>query len=97
MKNVENIVRDDDFQELLDDMLDALESDDIEYVKGMLCAQHNDYFKVLAENYCYKKGLPIGMADKIVWEFDKQEVKDEDKGLDDYNIKLNWVRDEFDK
>ena len=53
--------------------------DDIEYVKGMLCVQHNNYFKVLAENYCYKNGLPIEMADKIAWEFDKQEVKDEDK------------------
>ncbi len=96
-KHVENIVRDDDFQEQLDDMLDALESDDLEYVKGMLCAQHNDYFKVLAENYCYKNGLPIEKAEEIVWEFDKQEVKGEDDGLDDYEIKLNWVRDEFDE
>lgn len=97
MKNVENIVRDDDFQEQLDDMLDALESVDLEYVKGMLCAQHNEYFKILDENYCCKKGLPIEMADKIACEFDKQEVKDEDKGLDDYDIKLNWVRYDFDK
>lgn len=37
------------------------------------------------------------MVDKIAWEFDKQEVKDEDKGLDDYDIKLNWVRDDFDE
>jgi hypothetical protein len=95
-KHVESIVGDNDFQEQLDDMLDALESDDIEYVKGMLCAQHNDYFYTLAENYCYKNGLPIEIAKEIAWEFDKQEVKDEDKGLDDYEIKLNWVREEFD-
>lgn len=95
-KHVENIVKNADFQEQLDDMLDALESDDIEYVKGMLCAQHNDYFKTLAENYCYKNGLPIAMAEDIDWEFNKQEVKDEDNGLDDYEIKLNWVREEFD-
>ena len=95
-KHVESIVQDDDFQEQLDNILDALESDDIEYIKGMMCAQHNDYFKTLAENYCYKNGLPIEMAEKITWEFNKQEVKDEDKGLDDYDIKLNWVRNEFD-
>ena len=46
-------------------MLDALMSDDKEYVKGMLTAQHNDNFQILAENYCYKNGLPIEMADKI--------------------------------
>ena len=28
--------------------------------------------------------------------FNKQEVKDEDDGLDNYEIKLNWVREEFD-
>ena len=78
-------------------MLYALELDDLEYVKGILCAQHNDYFKVLAENYCYKNGLPIEMAYKIAWEFDNQEVKDEDKGLVDYDIKLNWMRDDFNK
>lgn len=94
--HVEKIVQDADFQELLDDILDALESDDIEYVKGMLCAQHNDYFKTLAENYCYKNGLPIEMAEDIDWEFNKQEVKDEEDGLDDYEIKYKWVRDEFD-
>ena len=43
-------------------MLDVLESDDLEYIKGMICAQHNDYFKTLAQNYCYKNGLPIEMA-----------------------------------
>lgn len=35
-------------------------------------------------------------AEKITWEFNKQEVKDEDDGLDNYEIKLNWVREEFD-
>jgi len=75
-------------------MLDALMSDDIEYVKGMLIAQHNDNFQILAENYCYKNGLPIEMADKIAWEFEKQEINAEDEGLDELGIKLNWVRDE---
>lgn len=95
-KHVENIVKNADFQEQLDDILDALESDDIEYLKGMICAQHSDYFKTLAENYCLKNGLSLEMSEKITWEFNKQEVKDEDNGLDDYEIKLNWVREEFD-
>ena len=34
------------------------------------------------------------MAKEIAWEFNKQEVKDEEGGLDNYEIKLNWVRDE---
>lgn len=34
------------------------------------------------------------MADKIAWEFEKQEINVEDEGLDELGIKLNWVRDE---
>ena len=60
----------------------------------MLAAQHNDNFQILAVNYCYKNGLLIEMADKIVREFEKQEIKAEDEGFDELGIKLNWVRDE---
>ena len=34
------------------------------------------------------------MADKITWEFEKQEIKCEEEGLDELGIKINWVRDE---
>lgn len=94
-KHLENIVRDGDFQELLENLLDTLESDDIDYVKGMMCAIHNDYFRTLAENYCYKNKLSIEMAEDIEWEFNKQEIKDEEDGCSDYETKVHWVRNEI--
>lgn len=61
----------------------------------MMCAMNNDYFRTLAENYCYKNKLPIEMVEDIEWEFNKQEIKDEEDGCSDYETKVHWVRNEI--
>ena len=37
----------------------------------------------------------IEMAEEIEWEFNKQEIKDEEDGCFDYETKVHWVRNEI--
>lgn len=76
-------------------MFDTIESDNIDYIKGVVCAMHNDYFMTLFENYRLKNTLPLKMAKDIEWEFNKHEIRDEGDGCSDYEAEEHEVRDEY--